>query len=202
MTLTNTRLTFAEYLVYYDGTDTRYELVDGELIPMSLGTGHHGEVIDFLSRNFQTQITQLGQNWVSKPMMIGVRVPRGGRWDTSRIPDVVVISREQWRGLQSREAIIELNEPAPFLVVEVVSPSTKTSDYRAKRSEYSVRDIPEYWIVDLLEDKISILTLVDGWYEVAEFQSSDSLQDASRRIISPTFPNWQFTAAQVLQGGE
>ncbi len=36
------RLTFEEYLAYDDGTDKRYELVDGELIPMSLGSGQHG----------------------------------------------------------------------------------------------------------------------------------------------------------------
>ncbi|GAX44784.1 hypothetical protein NIES4075_58030 [Tolypothrix sp. NIES-4075] len=36
------RLTLEEYLAYDDGTDTRYELVDGELIPMSMGSGQHG----------------------------------------------------------------------------------------------------------------------------------------------------------------
>ncbi|WP_442941420.1 hypothetical protein [Nostoc sp.] len=39
MTTTTKKVTFAEYLNYNDGTDTQYELVDGELIPMSLGTG-------------------------------------------------------------------------------------------------------------------------------------------------------------------
>jgi len=40
----------------------------------------------------------------------------------------VVIGAEQWQDLRSREAIIEVNEPAPLLVVEVVSESTKTTD--------------------------------------------------------------------------
>ncbi len=35
MTATSQRITFAEYLTYDDGTDTRYELVDGELVPMT-----------------------------------------------------------------------------------------------------------------------------------------------------------------------
>lgn len=38
MTVAKNKLTFAEYLKYDDGTDTRYELVNGELIAM-LGTG-------------------------------------------------------------------------------------------------------------------------------------------------------------------
>ena len=37
MTITHQKLTFTEYLNYQDNTDNRYELVEGELIPMSLG---------------------------------------------------------------------------------------------------------------------------------------------------------------------
>jgi Uma2 family endonuclease len=40
MTIATTKkMTLAEYVTYDDGTDTRYELVDGELSKMSLGTG-------------------------------------------------------------------------------------------------------------------------------------------------------------------
>ncbi|NET57804.1 MAG: hypothetical protein F6K47_17080 [Symploca sp. SIO2E6] len=34
MTHTSVKLTFEQYLEYEDGTDNRYELFDGELIPM------------------------------------------------------------------------------------------------------------------------------------------------------------------------
>jgi Uma2 family endonuclease len=122
---------------------------------------------------------------------VGIRSPRAGRWDTVRIPDVVVIPLEQWRELQHREAIIELNEPPPLLVVE--SESTKRTDYRAKRSEYSVLDIPEYWIVDPLEAKVTRFTLVEGWYDPTDYRESD-------RIQSPLFPNLALTAQQVLNG--
>ncbi|MBD1805617.1 Uma2 family endonuclease [Microcoleus sp. FACHB-SPT15] len=193
MTTTTNRLTLEEYLKYDDGTDTRYELVNGELIPMSLGTGQHGEIADFLNSEFRAAAKQLGQDWVSKQMVIGIRSPRAGRWDTVRVPDVVVIPLEQWRNLQNREAVIELNEAPPLLVVEVVSESTKSTDYRAKRAEYSVLDIPEYWIVDPLNAKVSVLTLVEGWYDAAEFVGSDSIQ-------SRTFPNLELTAEQVLGG--
>lgn len=193
MTVTTKRLTFTEYLTYSDGSDTRYELVNGELIAVSLGTGQHGEIADFLNAEFRIAIQQLGQAWVSKQMVIGVRSPRSGRWDTSRIPDVVVIPSEQWRSLQSREAVIELNESPPLLVVEVVSDPTKITDYRAKRAEYTVLGIPEYWIVNPLEAKITVCLLVDDWYETTEFTGD-------RVVKSQTFPELQLTAAQVLSG--
>lgn len=192
MTTTTNRLTLAEYLHYNDGTDTRYELVNGELISMSLGTGKHGAIIKFLTGKFDTEIEQRGLNWTAISSVLGVQSPRGGRWDTVRIPDVVVLALEQWRNLQNREAVINLNEPPPLLVVEVVSETTKRTDYGAKRAEYSVLNIPEYWIVDPLENKIIVLTLIDEWYESAEFTGSDAIE-------STTFPNLQLTAEQILK---
>ena len=192
MTTTTKRLTFAEYLNYTDGTDRRYELVNGELIPMSLGIGQHGEIADFLNSEFRDEIKRMNQPWVSKQMVVGIRSPKGGRWDTCRIPDVMVLPLEQWRTLQTREAIIELNESPPLLVIEVVSESTKTVDYRAKRGEYGVLDIPEYWIVDPLLARVTIFTLKEEWYEPVEFQGTDL-------IHSPIFPNLHLTVEQILR---
>jgi Uma2 family endonuclease len=47
MTTTTKKLSFEQYLVYGDGTDTRYELVDGELQEMSVGTGRHADIAVF-----------------------------------------------------------------------------------------------------------------------------------------------------------
>ncbi len=193
MTLTKTHLTLEDYLKYDDQTDTTYELVDGELVAMTLGMGQHGEIADFLNYCFRQEIKRLGQPWVSKQMVIGIQSPRGTRWDTVRIPDVVVLLTSQWQELQNREAVILLNGPSPILVVEVVSESTKNIDYRAKRSEYSVLDIPEYWIVDPLQEKVTILSLLEGFYDETIFTSSDIVK-------SSTFTDFNYTVSQILQG--
>lgn len=124
-------------------------------------------------------------------MVIGVRSPRAGRWDTSRIPDVVVIPLPQWRELRNREAVIELNEPPPLLVVEVVSESTKIVDYRAKRVEYNVLNIPEYWIVNPLTNKVTVFTLIEELYEPVEFFATQCIQ-------SQIFGELELTVEQVL----
>ncbi|BBD66301.1 hypothetical protein NIES4072_00190 [Nostoc commune NIES-4072] len=191
MTITTPKLTFEEYLAYDNGTDTRYELVNGELIPMSLGSGQHGAVTEFLNVSFRAEILRLKWDWTSKQMVIGVRSPRAGRWDTSRIPDVVVIPLPQWRELRNPEAVIELNEPPPLLVVEVVSESTKIVDYRAKRVEYNILNIPEYWIVDPLTNKVTVFTLIEELYEPVEFVGTQCIQ-------SQTFAELELTVEQVL----
>jgi Uma2 family endonuclease len=58
--MTTQKLTFEEYLSYDDSTDTRYELVDGELVAMSLGTAKHGDITEFLYEQFRHQIKQRG----------------------------------------------------------------------------------------------------------------------------------------------
>lgn len=192
MTIATTKkMTLAEYLTYDDGTDTRHELVDGELTRMSLGTGEHGDISEFLNDEFRSEIKRLGLAWVAKDMKIGIQSPRGTRWETARIPDVVVLPLEQWNSLKKRESFIPLNEPPPLLVVEVVSPSTVTVDYRAKHSEYAVLDIPEYWIVDPIDRKITVCVLKDGAY-------SDEVFVGDITIVSPTFPELGLKASEVL----
>ena len=39
------KLTYQEYLTYNDGTDTRYELVDGELVAMNSPRAKHCEKV-------------------------------------------------------------------------------------------------------------------------------------------------------------
>jgi Uma2 family endonuclease len=190
-TTTANRMPLKEYLTYDDGTDTRYELVDGELVRMSLGTGEHGDISEFLNDEFKSEIKRLGLDWVSKDMKIGIQSPRGTRWETARVPDVVVLPLAQWNGLKKRESFIPLNEPPPILVVEVVSPSTITVDYRAKHSEYAVLDISEYWIVDPLDFKVTVCVLKDGAY-------SDETFVGDFTISSPTFSALRLTATEIL----
>ena len=185
------RLTLDDYLNYNDGADTRYELVNGELIPMSLGTGEHGEISEFINELIKEAIKTMGLPWTSKDMKLGVQSPRGNRWDTVRIPDIVVLPMAQWDQLKKKEAVIRLNEPFPLLVVEVVSPSTASDDYRAKRSEYAVLDIPEYWIIDPIKGRVTVCTLVEGAYDDQVFQGESA-------IVSPTFSSIDLTADQIL----
>lgn len=193
MTVAVQKLTFEEYLKYEDGTDTRYELVNGELVPVSVGRGIDGLIIDFLVDRIKLAIAEMGRDDLALAGLVGVRSPRGRRLDTSRIPDITVLPREQMEEMIDREAVIDLDEPAPSLAIEVVSPSTKREDYRAKQWEYCFLGILEYWIVDPTEQKITIGVLNDeaGEYELYEFEESE-------RLKSSVLPTLKLTASQVL----
>ncbi|MFM7571577.1 MAG: Uma2 family endonuclease [Snowella sp.] len=138
-------------------------------------------------------MTRLKLPWIAQRFSVGLRSPRGRRWDTCRIPDITVLPLEQGNSLGDREAFIDLNEDPPLLVVEIVSPSTQVTDYRSKQAEYVVLEIPEYWIVDPLQDCVIVCTLVEGWYNQVIFRENE-------RLVSATFSKLVLTANQVLLG--
>jgi Uma2 family endonuclease len=113
MTTVTQKLSFEDYLAYADDTGTHYELVDGVLHPMRVGTGKHGAIAEFLTDQFKRAIADAALLWTAKDMRIGVQSPRGGRWDMSRIPDVTVLPVAQWEAIAEREAVISLNESPP-----------------------------------------------------------------------------------------
>jgi Uma2 family endonuclease len=193
-TLVETKVSLADYLAYHDGTGTRYELVKGALKPMSLGTGLHGDLMEFMNDEFRDEIKRTQQPWTSKQAAVSVQSPRSGRWETCRIPDVVVLPIDQWNALRNQEAMITLDQKSPILVVEVVSPSTKTEDYRSKWIEYCALDILEYWIVDPIDACVTVCVLEEGSYTNYRFVGEEA-------IVSLVFPGLQLTGAQVLMLG-
>src|SRR5438132_61432 len=45
----------------------------------------------------------------------------------------------------------------PDLAVEIVSPESVERDYEKKRKQYQDAQVPEYWIVDEIEQKVTLL---------------------------------------------
>ena len=187
MTFTATKLfSFEEYLAYDDGTNTRYELVNGQLEPMNPPTFRHLFISKYVEQRLDAEIKRLSLPWFCL-REAGVRTG----WRKLRLTDVYVLTADQIAGMLDQSAVCQTS---PLLVVEVVSPDSVKRDYRHKRSEYAALEIPEYWIVDPLESKVSVLLWNDGLYEETVFVGSQG-------IASRTFPELQLTVEQVLATG-
>lgn len=177
---------FEEYLAYDDGTDNKYELVNGELKLMPTASGFHALILVLIYDILKTEIDRIQQQWKVMPGTVGVRTAK----KKSRIPDLVILSETQCQELRKMSAAVL--EAPPLLAVEIVSPGNSDDDYRYKRSEYAVREIPEYWIIDPETEKISVLLLVSGFYEVTEFIGE-------QEIKSLLFPELKLISKQVFQ---
>jgi len=181
----------AEYLSYNDGTERRYELVNGELVAMPSESDLNNAIAMYLIGVFLQVVPILR-------LRRGTEVAVMGAGATVRIPDLLVLSEGLAAALAgASRSIVTLEMPPPILAVEIVSPGKENEDrdYRYKRSEYGARGILEYWIVDPSQSRITMLTLVDGLYEEAVFQGG-------QRLISGTFPALELTAEQILQAGQ
>jgi Uma2 family endonuclease len=192
MTTTPLKLSFEEYLTYDDGTDNRYELVDGELVMVPQPTGDHSDTIDLLFKAIEIAISLQQEPWKLKRdvgIYVGVN-PQSGK-DRSRVPDLTILTNAQWATIKADKIRGAVSKTAPLLVVEIVSPGSKKTDYDTKQEEYKNLGIPEYWIVDLKQQKVSVLILVNGEYQITEFTGKN-------QIISSILPNFYLTAEQIL----
>jgi Uma2 family endonuclease len=65
------------------------------------------------------------------------------------------------------------------LVIEIISESNRRHDVETKRIEYAANGIPEYWIVDPENHRVTVLKLVGTTYAVhGEFAPGDHLTSA------------------------
>jgi Uma2 family endonuclease len=180
--------TLEDYLAYDDGTDTRYELENGELIVMPAESDLNGLIVIML-------MFALSRFVPPELFRVKTEIAVSGYRATARVPDLMVLTEEAAAALQgAKRSILLADMPPPALVVEVVSPGTKNEqrDYRYKRSEYAARGIQEYWIVDAIAHQVMVLTWVDGLYEEVVLQGEQSIE-------SSLFPELQLTANQILQ---
>jgi Uma2 family endonuclease len=188
MTIATQKMTLEEFLAYDDGTDYLYELENGELISMPFESEINRRIAGFLfAYFFQIGIPSDRLTMKTELVVSGSRV-------SVRVPDLLVLSEELAAEMNgATRSIVLMDMPPPLLAVEVVSPKQENRDYRYKRTEYAARGIAEYWIVDPIEQKVTVLEWVEGLYEEQVFMG-DNL------IVSTVLGNLDLTVDRVLQG--
>ena len=188
MTVAIQKMTLAEFLAYDDGTDKLYELENGELIDTPSESDINQRIASFLFAFL------LGLGVPSYRIRVGVEVAVSGTRVSVRIPDLVVLSEELAIAMDgASRGIVLMDMPPPLLVVEVVSPNQEKRDYRYKRSEYAARGIAEYWIVDPIVQKVTVLEWVEGLYEERVFAGDNQIE-------SSVLGSLDVTVDRVLQG--
>ncbi len=188
MTLATRKLTLEEYLNYDDGTDIRYQLVNGELVAMPPESRLNERIVMWLLSQFLALVA-------FDRVSLRTEIIVGSSRATTRVPDLMILSEELAAALEgATRSTVTLDMPPPVLVLEVVSPGkdNQDRDYRYKRSEYAARGIYEYWIVDPVQHQVTVLELINGLYEEKMYRGKE-------RLLSPTFSTLQLTADKVLQ---
>lgn len=131
------RMSLDEFRHWDDGTDTRYELIDGVPVAMAPpAEAHRILAVRLVSRIDAALQTRRPCNAQIEPVVV-----RPDRADTYYVPDIAVTCEPNELG---RQAMV-----APILVVEILSPSTERSDRRLKLPAYQrIESVREILLID------------------------------------------------------
>lgn len=193
-------LSFDEFVDWYPENATdKYELRNGAIVKMPLGTGEHSAVIGFLTIKLGIQIERY-----ELPLAIpGDCLLKPIDDESGYQPDIICLNKAElaseprWQ----KKSIITKGDSVG-LAIEVVSTNWQ-DDYLRKVGDYELMGIPEYWIVDYLglggrrfignpkKPTLSVYQLVDGEYRVTLFTGNE-------RIESLAFPELQLSAAEIF----
>jgi Uma2 family endonuclease len=143
----------------------RYEVIDGELYVTPPPSWDHQRGLSKLHLRVGPFVYEHGLGEVVQAP-IGVVLDEG----TAVQPDLVYVSRER------RAIIVERGiEGAPDLVVEVLSPSTRTRDRGAKMRRYADAGVPHYWILDPRARTLEAYRLGEQGYELTGTNGAGSV---------------------------
>lgn len=93
-------------------------------------------------------------------------------------PDLLFVSNER------REILQDWVRGAPDLVVEILSPSTRSRDERLKRDLYERKGVEEYWVVDPEAETIKLYRADGGGYGRPDLLARDRGDSVSSPLLS------------------
>lgn len=144
--------TEAQYLLLTDQTNRLLEYTDGYIEVLPMPTDHHQAMLEWLFLALRAFIERLGGKVRFAPLRVLVRE---GQY---REPDILLVRDARDPRRQNRFWL------GADLVVEVVSEDDPERDTKLKRADYASAGIPEYWIVNPLEQTITVLVLEGAAY--------------------------------------
>jgi Uma2 family endonuclease len=141
-----------DYLWLTDHGNRLIELTDGYVEVLPLPTRSHQLLLRFLLGLFECVVHPAGGIVLFAPLRMRLR---SGKF---REPDLLLLLEKADPRNQERYWT------GADLVVEIVSEDQPARDLVVKRREYAQAGIPEYWIVNPLDQTITVLTLRDRQY--------------------------------------
>jgi Uma2 family endonuclease len=202
-------LTFAEFLLWDDGSDRDFELVDGIPMPLSEPNANHEDLIQRLCAYLEAHCQTTEQPYFCrKSKQIRLRNAPEEK-EKSRKADIVIFDQAEWQRMKGNSSSVAAYIPPPG-VIEVVSTNWK-DDYLTKLAEYEDLGVLEYIIVDYAaygglrfigspkQPTITIYQLEQGEYLPGKvFRGSDCGNHSYDRLESRLFTSLTLTADQVF----
>lgn len=138
------KISYEEYKKLVDSSDQRYELINGEIYLLASPSFKHQIAVKEIAGHFYNYFKGRPCQALTAPLDVRLFGFATKFEENPNVvqPDVVVICDEDKVNEDKYEGI-------PTLIVEVLSPSTKSKDMAIKLNLYMKSGVLEYWIADL-----------------------------------------------------
>lgn len=149
------RMSADEYFALGE-TFERYELIDGVVcMSPSPSLGHQRIIADIT--------IQIGAFLATDPLGdVAVEIDVRFVDDLVYRPDVIFLSKE--KAARCRERVTEV----PDVIVEVISPDSRSFDTQTKKHDYERFGVGEYWLIDPQRKSFAFFRLAKGKFVEAE----------------------------------
>lgn len=151
------RVTFEEFIEISQNSEARYELIDGEIYLLASPKHKHQVAVREILIQLYNWFQDKQCSPLTAPFDVKLSNDSPNFEDDPNVvqPDILVICDE--------EAIDENGnyQGVPSLVVEVLSPSTRSKDMIKKLNLYMNSGVKEYWVVDTDQLKFHVYTFKD-----------------------------------------
>lgn len=154
--------------------DERIELLYGQLVEMS----PQGRAHAFAVR----RLTNLLPKALAGRAEVTIQLPFAALDDSEPEPDVAIVPCDDYMDGHPSKA---------FLVIEVADSSLP--DDRIKRGLYAKAGVPEYWIVNLVDEVVERYTQL----EAGEYRRS-SRHAPGERLAVPSFPDVEVAVGDII----
>ncbi len=184
------RVSYKEYLELVKSSDKRYELIDGKIYLMSSPSFQHQLLVNEISWQLNNYFRDIKECIsLTSPLDIKLSGYAPNFEENPNIvqPDLVVICDQE-------NVNKDKYEGTPSLIIEVLSPTTKSKDLVLKLNLYMKSGIKEYWIVDKEKKKIM-------QYIFTENREIDQVNDVydNDKIISRYFEGLKINLLDIFE---
>jgi len=140
-----TQMTYAEYLQFEEAAETKHEWVNGEVYAMAGGSPEHGRLAAKLTHLLRLALGDRPCETYSSDVRIRIEATR-----RSAYPDLSIVCGALQTSPADKDAVTN-----PSVLVEVLSPSTESSDRIEKWAHYRrIPSLQAYVLVSQSEQRI------------------------------------------------
>ena len=154
------KVSYSEFLQIYENTTQRMEFINGEIYLLASPTSFHQDILGYLHILFNDYF----KGKPCKPYLapFDVHFYKKGLSEPDVMQPDITVACDYKTTIDEKGRYMGI----PTLVVEILSPSTRSKDMVDKLNTYMLSGVKEYWIIDIKNKCVYVYSFIDYCVEI------------------------------------